>query len=563
VIGPGAGLSAAARGANVLNEIPGRQVTWTTTNAGEAAFPGVPTPLSWTWGWWPTERGIRGAFAGLGPLPRSLAPAPEGLADRALTLQFGHAAVSVDLFRMIGDASPGSSAGDVERSWFGSVRPGYADRPRRLRYPVVAARMPWAAWRVRATMARLRVETDGWWRETTRGEPAGGEPAGPGRLSAAQARALLLESQLRFERIAVPHVMVGIICQGLYDGVRTLCARVDLADLSGVLVPGGAEEGAWLAELWNVAHRGGSLEVFLAAHGYHGPLEGELSARSWREDPGPIERLVRSYRTASTESPAEIFARRAAARAAAQNELLGRLPTPVRPAARALLAAARTYMPLRESGRATFLRCYDVARLASRTIGADLASRGHLDDAEDVFHLTMAEARGEGESFTARVKERRELRAEYERISLPTLWTGSPEPIVRTAGDAGIPGSTGPAGDIAGLGVSAGTADGTVRVVIDPCDTDDFEPGDVLVCRATDPSWAALFYLASAVVIDIGGDMSHGAIVARELGLPAVVNTGDGTTRLCTGDHVRVDGSTGTVTRLPTELITEARSEQP
>jgi pyruvate,water dikinase len=98
-----------------------------------------------------------------------------------------------------------------------------------------------------------------------------------------------------------------------------------------------------------------------------------------------------------------------------------------------------------------------------------------------------------------------------------------------------------------------------VRVIVDPGDTDDFEPGEVLVCRATDPSWAALFYLASAVVIDIGGDMSHGAIVARELGLPAVVNTGDGTTRLCTGDRVRVDGSAGTVIRLPSA---KARSSE-
>lgn len=531
-------LSAAARGANVLNEIPERPVTWTTTNAGEAAFPGVPTPLSWSWGWWPTERGIRGAFAGLGPLPRSLAAAPENLADRALTLQFGRAAVSVDLFRMIGDASPGSSAGDVERSWFGSVRPGHTDRPRRRRYPVVAARMPWVALRVRATMAGLAAETDRWWRETTRVGTTG-----PGRVRAAEGRALLLESQLRYERIAVPHVMVGIISQALYDGVRSLCARVDLADLAGLLVPGGAEEGVWLTELWNVAHRGGSLLDFLATHGYHGPLEGELSARSWREDPAPIERLIRSYRSADTEPPAEMFARRAAARLVAQDELLGRLPTVARPAARALLAAARAYMPLRESGRATFLRCYDVARLASRAIGEDLAGQGHLDAADDVFHLTMAEARGRRESFTARVKERRELRAEYELVSLPTLWTGIPEPVSVAV--------TRTAGEVSGLGVSAGVAEGTVRVVTDPGDTDDFEPGEVLVCRVTDPSWAALFYLASAVVSDIGGDMSHGAIVARELGLPAVVNTGDSTTRLCTGDRVRVDGSAGTVTRLP------------
>jgi pyruvate,water dikinase len=89
--------------------------------------------------------------------------------------------------------------------------------------------------------------------------------------------------------------------------------------------------------------------------------------------------------------------------------------------------------------------------------------------------------------------------------------------------------------------------EGRARVVLDPTDLAGFENGDVLVCGFTDPSWAPLLNLAGALVIDIGGPMSHGAIVARELGIPAVINTGTGTSVLHSGDSVRVDAAAGTV----------------
>jgi pyruvate,water dikinase len=87
-----------------------------------------------------------------------------------------------------------------------------------------------------------------------------------------------------------------------------------------------------------------------------------------------------------------------------------------------------------------------------------------------------------------------------------------------------------------------------VRVVTRAEDEDDLEPGDILVCEVTDPSWTPLFMLVDAVVIDVGAPGSHGAIIARELGLPSVVNTIDGSRRLRSGDRVEVDGTAGTVT---------------
>jgi phosphohistidine swiveling domain-containing protein len=101
-------------------------------------------------------------------------------------------------------------------------------------------------------------------------------------------------------------------------------------------------------------------------------------------------------------------------------------------------------------------------------------------------------------------------------------------------------------GHVTGLGVSPGVTEGRARVVADPS-TDDIEPGEILVCETTDPSWAAYFLVAAGVVNDIGSAMSHGSIVAREVGIPCVTNTRNGTRVLRTGDLVRVDGVAGTV----------------
>jgi pyruvate,water dikinase len=84
-------------------------------------------------------------------------------------------------------------------------------------------------------------------------------------------------------------------------------------------------------------------------------------------------------------------------------------------------------------------------------------------------------------------------------------------------------------------------------VVTDPSSDDPLDAEEILVCDTTDPSWVSLFVSAAALVIDIGGPLSHGAIVARELGIPAVVNTADGTRAIRTGDRIRVDGKDGRI----------------
>ena len=99
---------------------------------------------------------------------------------------------------------------------------------------------------------------------------------------------------------------------------------------------------------------------------------------------------------------------------------------------------------------------------------------------------------------------------------------------------------------VSGLAASGGVVEGRARVVRDPAATE-LDDGDILVCETTDPSWVSLFLVAGGVVTDHGGMLSHGPIGARELGIPCVCGTADGSHRLRDGQRIRVDGNQGTV----------------
>lgn len=184
------------------------------------------------------------------------------------------------------------------------------------------------------------------------------------------------------------------------------------------------------------------------------------------------------------------------------------------------------------------------AARVSRVAGARLADRGILDDPADVRFLTIDElADLRPGSVSDLVAQRRNDHAGYDAMVLPHVWHGVPVPTAAETAAAAGPAIT----TLSGLGVSGGVAEGVVRVVVDLDDVNDLAEGTVLVCRATDPSWASLFPLAEAVVTDVGSAMSHAAIVCRELGLPCVANTRTATRDLRDGMRVRVDGTSGVV----------------
>jgi phosphohistidine swiveling domain-containing protein len=179
-------------------------------------------------------------------------------------------------------------------------------------------------------------------------------------------------------------------------------------------------------------------------------------------------------------------------------------------------------------------------------IGAELVKRDLLVTAEDVFYLDLTDVRAAlaGSDLRVLVTGRREAYAgELRRRHVPrVLLSDGTEPEAAPVAAAD--------GSLVGTAASAGTVTGVSRVILDPVGAH-LEPGEILVAPSTDPGWTPLFLTAGGLVMEMGGANSHGAVVAREYGIPAVVGVPGATAALRTGQRVTVDGSAGTVLPAP------------
>jgi pyruvate,water dikinase len=508
---------------------------WTRSNVGEA-LPGVMTPLGWTLFGPVGEHCTREAFFAVGALTRAERGVPASVDQRHVRIFYGRPALDVGFLCRMGDRLPGTTADQVARSVVGSVPPGITPRPTRRRYPIIAAKLPIVSLTMPARATRSAAATAAWW------------PAEINRvagLDRAGALVAFRAAAQRFDRHVVDQtIMLFSVVQPMYDLLGRLVARTGVADV-GVLTGGygGVPENAVVAALWAAAHGELPLAEVIRRHGYHGPLEGEVSGRVWREDPSPLRRLMADYAAAGADAaPRQRERLRRAERERAERALLAEIPRSARPAVRALLATAARRIPMRGTLKIAFLQALDVARACARRFGGLAAQDGALADPEDVFYLTTAELLaplpGNVQELVAR---RREVREEYRKLRLPTHFTGMPDAVPDRPNDVVAAGSK-----LSGVGVSPGVVEGIARVVDDPSFAD-VEPGEILIARTTDPSWASIMFVSAALVVDIGGALSHAAVVARELGIPCVVNTGTGTRDLGSGDRIRVDGGSGVV----------------
>jgi pyruvate,water dikinase len=377
----------------------------------------------------------------------------------------------------------------------------------------------------------------GWWRSSVRDMRS---------ASTLQAQQTCVEAQERLKRVTRYHWVATMSAQLCYGRVARLAALAGHPGLETTVCGGyGTEELKMAEDMWALSRGLTTKERFLEHHGYNVPLGAELSAYAWREAPAAINPLLESYaKLAHEEQPTASAARRAAERKAAEAQILAGLSPWRRADARVILRMAREFMQLRTIGKSGLSICWDVLRAAARRLGVIHHAQGLLDEIDDIFHLTAEEvlARSLPADTRELVRARRGLREQYLGYRLPDSWVGNPEPIVvgeRTGNGYG-------SGRIEGTGVSPGVVEGPVRVVSSPTDGN-LKPGEILVCETTDPSWISLMVVAAGLVIDIGGPVSHGAIVARELGVPCVINTRVGTSRLRTGQMVRVDGTEGFV----------------
>ena len=298
------------------------------------------------------------------------------------------------------------------------------------------------------------------------------------------------------------------------------------------------------------------FHAFLDYCGHRGPREFDLAAARWSDDPGMVIDLVRLGLVESGRERVGARLRRLEEeRRAAIAAAVRAAPRWKRPLLRRAASSVARMMPLREAPKHYGLQVFQRMRRSALELGRRLAAARVLDRAEDVFFLELAElealapvldgkpeASAHRESLAPRIERRRLLLAEFQARPAPDFLRSDGVPVddrppaSESAGD----------GELHGTGVSRGAATGIARVLAHP-DPHGFRHGDVLVVAFADPGWTPLFPRAAALVMEVGGVMCHAAVVARELGIPAVFGVPHATELLAAGQRVVVDGARGSV----------------
>ncbi len=204
----------------------------------------------------------------------------------------------------------------------------------------------------------------------------------------------------------------------------------------------------------------------------------------------------------------------------------------------------RTFIGYREYPKYGMISRYFVYKQALLREAERLVEAQVLGDKEDIFYLRLqelAEVVRTNQVDGELIRERKEAFRSYRALTPPRVLTSDGEGIAGAYRRDDVP-----AGALVGLPVSAGTIEGRARIILDMAQAD-LEPGDILVTAYTDPSWTPLFVAIEGLVTEVGGLMTHGAVIAREYGLPAVVGVEHATRLIRDGQRIRVHGTEGYV----------------
>ena len=304
-----------------------------------------------------------------------------------------------------------------------------------------------------------------------------------------------------------------------------------------------------------------ALTDFLARFGHRAIREAELCEPRWTEDPSSLFAMLRVTLRQDLDVELPFLASRKLAVKTRADQAEAKVRSAVGPATllavRVLVGRAKRAARHREVMRVWVTRV--LGRIREAALVADARLRRRHPDLENdmrklhgyaavapVFLLTaneLVESLDRGRSdVVSLVRARRvEWIRDNRRPAPPTTFVGSPPPPVVVPRESS---------SLQGIPASAGVVEGTARIVLSAASIDRLEPGDILVTPTTDTAWTPLFLDAVGVVTELGGSLSHAAIVARELGVPAVVNVEGATVRIRDGERIRIDGSRGTVERL-------------
>jgi len=320
--------------------------------------------------------------------------------------------------------------------------------------------------------------------------------------------------------------------------------------------PAGELAAAYLAGRLPAAAQA-ALSAFLDVYGLRGVGEIDLGRTRWHEDPSHIIQVLKSYLQMDDgqASPEAVFQRGASQSAAALQRLAATLAGRRNGWLKARLVRllgrrVRELGGLRETPKFVVVRILGLIRTALLQAGQKLVEQGLVEQPSDVLYLHLEELKNlparPWSEWRALIAARRQVyQRELGRKRVPRLLLSDGSAYYEgSSSTLAAPGVNGAA--ITGSPVSPGVSEGMVRVVLDPHGVQ-LIPGEILVCPATDPAWTPLFLAAGGLVMEVGGMMTHGSVVAREYGIPAVVGVSQATTRLRTGMRVRVDGSNGLV----------------
>jgi pyruvate,water dikinase len=322
---------------------------------------------------------------------------------------------------------------------------------------------------------------------------------------------------------------------------RLVLVDQSFASLAGALAT--SEAGRAFLERW---------KTLMAQHGHRARGEVDLAAPRWSETPDVVLRRLRHYLDSAGQLDLlQVLDQRTRDREQRLAECRARLKNPLRRWAFGFLVRqAQAGIVYRENFKNELLRVVAYLRRLLLDLGERLTRAGKLETREDVFFLTLEEIEpvrtGVGR-FDARsvIRTRREEFQKNQAITPPPIVVGEFDPARHTPPPAD-PNAT----VLRGLPVSPGVVTGRARVILSADTKEKVLPGEILVAPYTDPGWTPLFLTAAGLVVDLGGQLSHGSVVAREYGLPAVVNVQYATQVIRTGQLVCVDGNQGVVTLL-------------
>lgn len=567
----------------VDNEPSERYPLYTRGNVGEV-FPDVVAPLSWTvFGIPGAEQGWRDAFVEFGILDHEELNPDE---IEILGCFGGYAYLNVSIARIFGVRTPGMTPEIVDYTLFGeqSGAPPYEPRegdesPEHTER--IAKTMEWIF--TATDLPELREDRERVM-EIARSRPdlaalSNEELVGRIRdlvppfrgfysrhiyISYAALLAIGTVSMTAGMVLGDPSLAMRLVAGiGEVDSAAPSFAMWELARFAAETpeVNAAFDEGVdgLLDRLQETPEAEGFLERFrgfLDDFGSRGPNEWESRSPTWETQPSMALAAIDRMRLAPADrSPRSHLDRLKREREEVTEEVFGKLSEDqeTKGQLEAALSAAKLFSAGRERSKTTIIRLVHEVRLTARELGKRMVDAGVFETWQNVGMLQESELDdflADPTSWRDTVLDREVLYAKLQNHVPPFIVEGEVPPLDEWEVRSTTAKHEEKGAVLTGIPGCPGEATGRARVVTDTSDPRALEPGDVLVAPITDPSWTPLFVPASAVIVDVGAQLSHAVIVSRELGIPCVVSVTDATRRIPDGAEVRVDGTNGTVTIL-------------